>query len=210
MENGKKGLDYLLPGGSMTNNLKHERPPGNNYRCPTPPSQCVGCVATGPTNNICSSNSSTFVQVVHEAPHSQFFGGETAKLTPQRRQLLISMTPMDLIDIMNEDTECSPGHGNSQSKSDICGKESDQQTQAEHPEKVHLPGPTTSPSISLKLPIPRLHKPALPLQRRVPRACAPCRASKSKCTGERPRCQRCTVLQQNCRYPARKWDETQR
>lgn len=126
------------------------------------------------------------------------------------RQFLISVTPMDLIDIMNEDTNRSPGHGNSQRKSDICGKESDQQTHAEQPERVHLPSSTTSTNISLKLPIPRLHKPASPLQRRIPRACAPCRASKSKCTGERPRCQRCTLLQHNCQYPARKWDETQR
>ncbi|KAJ5771459.1 uncharacterized protein N7511_003510 [Penicillium nucicola] len=111
---------------------------------------------------------------------------------------------------MNEDIDLSPGYGNSQSKSDICGKESEQQPNAEQLEEAYLPDPTTSPNPSSKLPIPRLHKPASPLQRRIPRACAPCRASKSKCTGEKPRCQRCMMLQHICQYPARKRDETQR
>jgi hypothetical protein len=42
------------------------------------------------------------------------------------RYLLIYTTLVDLIDIMNEDTDFSYGHGNSQSKSDICGRERDQ------------------------------------------------------------------------------------
>jgi hypothetical protein len=62
----------------------------------------------------------------------------------------------------------------------------------------------------LKMPIPRSHGPISNPRGRVSRACDLCHASKSKCTGHQPKCQRCRTLQLNCWYPAGKRDEMRR
>ncbi|KAK8093372.1 hypothetical protein PG997_000057 [Apiospora hydei] len=38
-------------------------------------------------------------------------------------------------------------------------------------------------------------------KRRRPQACAPCRSTKSKCTGERPACESCRTRSKDCVYP---------
>jgi hypothetical protein len=63
-----------------------------------------------------------------------------------------------------------------------------------------VPSHVSQPS-STKRAISRIPRPAIePSNRRVSRACDPCREQKAKCSGHQPRCQRCHATGAICVY----------
>ncbi|KAJ5267868.1 hypothetical protein N7478_010676 [Penicillium angulare] len=78
------------------------------------------------------------------------------------------------------------------------------------PDESNEAGSMAAPSVPLKLPIPRLRNSTSYVARRITCACSSCRASKTRCTGESPRCQRCALLHYDCQYPEKKSLEMQR
>lgn len=68
------------------------------------------------------------------------------------------------------------------------------------PDKPDVTGHASQP-LSVKVAIPRVSIPAVgPANRRVSRACDSCREQKAKCSGHRPRCQRCHATDAICAY----------
>lgn len=70
--------------------------------------------------------------------------------------------------------------------------------------------PTVFPNESPKMPIPPLNRATSCLKKRTTHACRPCQEHKSRCSGERPQCQRCATLHINCWYSQTKREHFER
>ena len=79
---------------------------------------------------------------------------------------------------------------------------------------------STQPQTKFKVAIPRLNRnrddqspsigPVAAEKNRVAHACEPCRRRKTKCSGERPRCQHCEDFKLPCTYADGKRDKTKK
>lgn len=115
---------------------------------------------------------------------------------------------MDISSIIHgEAVDLTPKHGLSTNSHLFTGRSA---TQTNRPAQRFQESEICALRPLLKLPIPILLKPASHLRSRVARACALCRENKSKCTGEKPFCQRCVLLQRSCQYPESKSNEMKR
>jgi hypothetical protein len=123
---------------------------------------------------------------------------------------LVTVYFMDLNHLINDDTDVVLMPGNSRKQFYHHKRKATQQAYVDSSDEPLLRDSTAALCIPLKLPIPRLHNFTPYLSRRISCACSSCRASKAKCTGERPQCQRCALLQHDCQYPEKKSIETQR
>lgn len=90
----------------------------------------------------------------------------------------------------------------------ISGSSSSKETSM--PKHTYPCQPTVSPNGSPKMPIPPLNRATSCLKKRTTHACRPCQEHKSRCSGERPQCQRCATLHINCWYSQTKREHFER